>query len=98
MDRIVENFPIFWPVWLVGSLLTVIAVGFVANFVLPAWRLKGELANALSALSAIKERSDGNLVELSEITDGPMGTPELAHSWSEYMETLHPQYDAPSAI
>lgn len=36
MDRIVENFPIFWHVWLVGSLLAVIAGGFVANFVLPA--------------------------------------------------------------
>lgn len=93
MDRIVENFPVFWHVWLVGSLLAVIAVGFVANFVLPAWRLKGELANALLALSTIKERGDGNLVEISEITDGSMGTPELAHSWSEYTETLHPQYE-----
>lgn len=31
-------------------------------------------------------------MELSEIADGAMGTPELAHSWSEYAETLHPQY------
>ena len=93
MDRIVENFPEFWHVWLVGSLLVLIAVGFVANFVIPAWRLKGELARALKALSSIKDRGDGNLVELKEIADGPMGTPELAHSWSEYAETLHPQYE-----
>lgn len=93
MDLIVENFPTFWHIWLVGSLLVIIAVFFVKNFVIPALRLKGELAKAFSTLSSIKERVDGNLVELTEITDGPMRTPELAHSWREYIETLHPQYE-----
>lgn len=91
MDRIVETFPTFWHVWLVGSLLAIISVGFLFNFIVPALRLRKELNEAIAQLTSIKERVDGNLVELSEIADGPMQTPDLAHSWSEYAETLHPQ-------
>lgn len=91
MDRIVETFPTFWHVWLVGSLLAIIAVGFLFNFVVPALRLRKELNEAIAQLTSIKDRVNGNVVELSEIADGPMRTPDLAHSWSEYAETLHPQ-------
>lgn len=97
MNHIIENFSTFWHVWLVGSLLVIIAVGFIANFVLPAWRLRGKLSKALSTLSAIKDRVNGNLIELSEVANGPMVTQELAHSWSEYAETLHPQYEVDSS-
>lgn len=93
MDLIVEIFLEFWHVWFVGSLLVLIAFDFVVNFVIPAWRLKEDLSGTLNALSSIKNRRDRNLVELKEIADGPMSTPELAHSWSEYAETLHPQYE-----
>lgn len=91
MDTIVESFPTFWHVWLVGSLLTIISLGFLFKFVVPALKLGRELKDAIDKLSDIKQRVDGNLVELSEIADGPMRTPDLAHSWNEYAETLHPQ-------
>lgn len=91
MDRIVETFPAFWHVWLVGSVLFIITVVFLFRFIIPAWRLKKELNEAIAQLTSIKERVDGNVVELSEIANGPMRTPDLAHSWSEYEETLHRQ-------
>jgi len=91
MDFIVETFPAFWHLWLVGSLLALIAIGFVANFVVPALLLRRKLGAAIRKLAAIKERVAGNLVELTEIADGPMKIPELAHSWNVYAETLHPQ-------
>ncbi len=80
-----------WHLWVVGALLVIIAFGFLFNFVVPAVRLKGHLAVAIDGLKAIKERSGGVVLDLTEITEGPMHTPELAHSWSEYTETLHPQ-------
>jgi hypothetical protein len=36
MDLIVENFPTFWHIWLAGTLLVIIAIFFVKNFVFPA--------------------------------------------------------------
>lgn len=74
-------------------MLAGISLGFLYNFVVPALRLKRELTTAISKLASVKARVAGNLVDLSEIGDGAMETPELAHSWSEYAETLHPQRD-----
>lgn len=91
MDTIIESFPTYWHVWLVGSLLGFISLGFILKFVVPALRLGRELKDAITQLSVVKERVDGSLVELSEIADVVMRTPDLAHSWSEYAETLHPQ-------
>ena len=92
MDSIIQSFSTFWHVWLVGSLLVCISLGFLLKFVLPARRLGQALEKAIDELSAIKEGVDGNFVELSEIADGPMErTPDLKHSWSEYAETLHQQ-------
>lgn len=80
-----------WHLWVVSALLVIIAVGFLFNFVIPAVRLKGHLAVAIDGLKTIKERSGGVVLDLTEIAEGPMHTSELAHSWSEYTETLHPQ-------
>ncbi len=91
MDTIIESFPAFWHIWLVGSFLAIISLGFLYNFIIPAWRLGRELKKAISRLSGIKQRVEGNLVDLSELAEGAMSTPDLIHSWSEYAETLHPQ-------
>ena len=87
----VETFSTFWPIWLIGSLLLWITIRFLFNFIIPGWRLRKELHIAISQLSAIKDRGDANLIQLTEIADGPMRTSSLAHSWNEYAETLHPQ-------
>lgn len=92
MDSIIQSFSTFWHVWLVGSFLVCISLGFLLKFVLPARRLGQALEKAIDELSAIKEGVDGNFVELSEIADGPMErTSDLKHSWREYAETLHQQ-------
>lgn len=86
------TFLTFWPVWLVGSLLIYIAYQFRVSFVLPARRLGEGIAKALSVLDTIQARGGSPLVELSEIKAGMNATPELAHAWGQYEETLHPQY------
>lgn len=91
MEQIIETFPTFWHVWLVGSLLTMIAFGFVARFIVPAGKMKRRLDSSIKALSDVKSRLNGSVVDLSEIAQGAMGSPELEHSWTEYAETLHPQ-------
>ncbi len=91
MEAVVESLYSFWHVWVVGALLAIVSVWFVCNFVRPARRLKIELKTAIGKLALIKERVGGDLVDLSEIRDGAMQPPDLAHAWSEYAETLHPQ-------
>lgn len=87
MESIVQSLP----VWIVGLLLPVISLWSVFDFIIPAVSLERKLGRAIAKLEAIKARVDGNLVDLSEVRDEAMETPELAHSWSEYEETLHPQ-------
>lgn len=91
MDEIAIALSQPWYVLLVGSLLAAISAGFVGRFVVPAWRLGRDLGKAVNALAAIKHRVAGNVVELDEIAREAMTLPMLAHLWSEYTETLHPQ-------
>lgn len=91
VDFLVENFPTYWHVWSVGVVLIIISIIFFARFVLPSFRLRATINRATKGLAEIKERVNGNVVELSEIEDGPMNSPTLLHSWREYTETLHPQ-------
>lgn len=98
MNLIAQNFLAFWPTWLVGLAIAITASIVVIKFFIPAWQLKGELAKELSALSTIKNRvGDGKLVQLQEIEDVLKKTPELAHAWSEYTKTLHPQSEVDSS-
>lgn len=91
MNTIVEALMSFWHVWMIGSLLAIVTFDFVLRFVLPGDRLGRELRDAIAKLSEIKRRVDGNLVELDELTQGPMQKANLANCWSEYAETLHRQ-------
>ena len=91
MNEIIDSFSQYWHVWIVGTLLAVIAIGFIFRFVFPAMRLGKELGKALKALAAIHSRVDGNVVELEDIAREAMTNSKLAHLWSEYTETLHPQ-------
>ncbi len=90
MDTIVKALLVFWPVLLLAGVPLVIFLGSLFRFVMPARRLGLELRTAIDKLTDIKQRASGSLVELSEI-EGAMQTPDLAHSWNEYAETLHPQ-------
>lgn len=88
MNEIISN---YWHVGIVGLLLVAISIGFFARFVFPARRLGRELQASISAIVAIRDRTQGHIVELGEIASEAMSEPRLAHLWSEYAETLHPQ-------
>jgi len=81
----------YWHMAIVVALLFLITIGFLAKFVGPALRLSTELAAAIVALRDIRARLNGNVVELGEIESEAMASPALAHLWSEYAKTLHPQ-------
>lgn len=91
LDEIVNSIPQYWHVWGVGALLALISIGFIVRFVVPAVRLGSSFALAIKALEEIKKRVSGNVVELEEVAKEAMSQPMLAHLWSEYTETLHPQ-------
>jgi len=81
----------YWHVAIVAALLLLISIGFLFKFVVPARRLSRELSGAIAALSNIRARLNGNVVELGEIESEAMASPALSHLWSEYAKTLHPQ-------
>lgn len=87
----VELFIEYWHMAIVAALLLLIAIGFLVKFVVPALRLSRELDSSIAALLDIRARLDGNVVELGEIESKAMAAPGLAHLWSEYAKTLHPQ-------
>lgn len=88
MNEIISN---YWHVGIVGLLLVAISIGFIARFVFPALRLGRELRASINAIIAVRDRTQGHIVELDEIASEAMSEPRLAHLWSEYAETLHPQ-------
>lgn len=81
----------YWHMAIVAVLLLLISIGFLFKFVVPAKRLARELSGAIAALRDIRARLNGNVVELGEIESNAMAGPALAHLWSEYAKTLHPQ-------
>lgn len=81
----------YWHLAIVGLLLIWVSGVFALRFVKPARHLSKELARAAVALRAIKAGAGSNFVELNEIATQAMGGRVLAHLWSEYTETLHPQ-------
>lgn len=81
----------YWHIAIVAVLLLLISIGFFVRFVFPALRLADELEAAIGALTDIRKRIDGNVVELDEIQSKAMFGPSLSHLWMEYAKTLHPQ-------
>ena len=93
MNELISEFNNYWHVWLVGILLLLVAIAFVARFIFPALRLGRQLGQAISRLEAIKAAavsSQTPLVDLDAIREA-MVTAPLAHLWREYTQTLHPQ-------
>jgi ABC-type transporter Mla subunit MlaD len=79
------------PVAIISVLLSAIVVIFIGRFVVPANRLRRELSTSIAELRQIRERLNGNVVELGEISSKAMRGPTLGRLWNEYLKTLHPQ-------
>ena len=82
----------YWHICVAAAFLLIFAGDFFARFWRPAHVLSGELSYAIDALTALRSRIDGNVVELGEIEFTAMSGPNLAPLWKEYAKTLHPQH------
>ncbi|GCL65154.1 hypothetical protein AQPW35_42350 [Rubrivivax pictus] len=75
--------------WGVGGLLAVAVLFFIIQFVLPGVRVGRQLKSARGSIDSIKAR--GQVLDLDEVLQSAMGSPQLQHCWTEYRDTLHPQ-------
>jgi hypothetical protein len=90
MDYITEeNLRTYWHLWVLGSIIFGLIVFFIIKFLLPSFRLSGELQRAISKLKDIK--GDGQAINVELIGKDIMTSSKLAHCWSEFEESLHPQ-------
>ncbi|MFN3630161.1 MAG: anti-phage ZorAB system protein ZorA, partial [Casimicrobiaceae bacterium] len=91
MNTQIDSLIAFWRFWPVGLLIAILLTGFLLQFFLPALLLGHRLKQAIRKLSDLKQRTGRNPVDLSELTGGLKATAPLAHAWTEYAKTLHPQ-------
>lgn len=79
----------------VALLLAAIAAGFAFRFVIPAWRQKHLLGQAIAVLEAMRDQ--GGIPDPERIAREAMAAPLLSHLWREYAQTLHPTRTADGA-
>ncbi len=91
MDLVIRLVSQYWHLAIVGTLLALLSVGFIVKFLRQALRLGRELDGAIRDLKDIRSDVKGPIVDLNAIADKAMRSPALAHLWSEYAKTLHPQ-------
>lgn len=75
--------------WVIAAPLAWALFAFVKQFFLPGRRLADELARARQRLEEIK--GQGAVIDINQIAQQVMTTPELSHCWAEYRDTLHGQ-------
>ncbi len=80
-----------WSVWIISVILFWIVVSFFQNFFFSARRLRKELSASIAALIRIKAESKGPVTDLDGIAKNAMNFESVAHQWTEYSKTLHPQ-------
>lgn len=80
-----------WILVVVAGFLVMAVIGFIAKFVVPAFRIGRDLDSAIAKLRRIKQEDDAHLTSLERITDEVMLGVTLTHCWSEFRETLHGQ-------
>ena len=86
----------YWHLWTVTSVIVWIGLHCATHFVLPALRLKVQLAQANTHLTQWLEQSLGTRIDLDDIEQGAMTTPALRHAWQQYATSLQPQWESTS--
>lgn len=81
----------YWTVALIGSVLGLISIGFISRFIFPAFVIGRELGKAIVGVGKIKSANGDPVIDLETIGNQVMNSRKLAHCWSEFSETLHPQ-------
>ncbi len=91
MDSVIRLAAQYWHLAIVGTLLGLLSIAFVYKFCRNALHLGAELDDSIRGLKNLRSEAKGPIVDLDAIADKAMKSPALAHLWSEYAKTLHPQ-------
>lgn len=75
--------------WGIGGLLLLALIGFVLQFLRPAFRTRRELRQTLERLQQLN--AEGPVLDLDRVASEVMLSPTLRHCWKEYRKTLHGQ-------
>jgi len=75
--------------WGVGVLLAMAVLFFIVQFVVPGFRVVGQLAKAHQVIAGLK--AQGPVLDLDHVATEAMPGAGLSHCWGEYRDTLHPQ-------
>ena len=87
-----ENLKAYWHLVVLGSIILVLILFFIFKFIIPSYRLKGNLDQAIQAIKKLKTSTGkGQAINIDLIRNEIMTAQKLGHCWSEFAETLHPQ-------
>lgn len=81
-----------WHVIVAGALLFAVSAAFFRQFVFPGRALGRQLDEAIRNLEIIQKENGGrHFTDVERVASEAMVNDRLAHCWSEFRETLHPQ-------
>jgi hypothetical protein len=75
--------------WLVGGTLAIAVLFFAVQFLVPGFRIGGELQRTGAILSAMKAK--GPVLDLDRLRREAMVSPALHRCWDEFRDTVHGQ-------
>lgn len=82
----------YWHVIFIATILLIVAITFVRKFIYPARLLGRQLDEAIRKLEVIQNEDGGHhFTDVDRVASEAMVNERLAHCWSEFRETLHPQ-------
>jgi hypothetical protein len=94
MTEPMNHLAAYWHLWAATGVIVWIALHCTRHFVLPALRLKVQLAQANTHLSQWLGQSLGVRIDLDAIEQSAMTTPALRHAWQQYATSLQPQWES----
>lgn len=86
-----------WHLWLVATLMGLIAMDFGLRFIRPARQLKTRLNQVQTQLLKLMAQSPAQPIDLALLKNEVMTSPPLQHAWAQYASTLQPQWQAADA-
>ena len=87
----IENLTAYWHLIILGSIIVGLFSFFIFYFLFPSWRLKRDLSQAIKAIQSLKSTTvNGQVIDIDLIRQ-LMKTQKLAHCWTEFTQSLHPQ-------
>ena len=87
----IENLTAYWHLIILGSIIVGLFSFFIFYFLFPSWRLKRDLNQAIKAIQSLKSTTvNGQVIDIDLIRQ-LMKTQKLAHCWTEFTQSLHPQ-------